>query len=108
LGLVRVTVPAFSAVDVDAVAECRPLLAAARLLVVADPPFGPGNLANLRMAVRAADEGLPTVLLDREPVTERDFTGGEATGLWARLAAVATVVRSEEELEAALPAVVRS
>jgi len=107
LGLVRVTVPAFSSVGDEDVAECAPLLAAARVVVVADPPFGPGNVANLRMALRAAEVGVPIVLLDREPVGERDFTDGVASELWARLSSVAAVVRTEEELAATVAGVPR-
>ena len=71
---------------------------AAHLLVVCDAPFGPGNVENLRLALAAASVGVRTVLLEREPIAERDFTGGEATELWNALRQVATVARSYEEL----------
>jgi hypothetical protein len=71
---------------------------AADLLVVCDAPFGPGNVANLRLALEAASAGQTTYLLERSPIRERDFTDGEATDLWAALRRVAVVVGSYEEL----------
>jgi iron complex transport system ATP-binding protein len=101
LNLLRVSVPAFSPVDPGSSDECLALIRRASVLAVSDPPFGPGNLENLRLALRAADAGIPVVLLDREPIEERDFTHGEATRLWHELRDRATSVRSEEEAVAA-------
>jgi hypothetical protein len=70
-------------------------------VVLCDPPFGPGNLENLRLAVRAADAGSVIVVLDRTPVSERDFTDGEATALWRRVAGRGRQVSTESELVAA-------
>jgi cobalamin transport system ATP-binding protein len=98
LGLLRITVPPFSPIDARSAEDCLSLIRAADLLVVADPPFGQGNLENLRMAVRAAEEGTRTVLLDRVPIQERDFTGGEAGPLWIRLVRAAELIRSAEDL----------
>lgn len=91
LNLVRVSVPPFSTIDPGSAAECRRLMEAADLLVVCDAPFGPGNVANLRIALAAAISGVPTVLLEEVPIARRDFTGGEATELWNALRGVATV-----------------
>lgn len=98
LNLVRVSVPPFSDIDEEAAATCRALMLAADLLLVCDAPFGPGNVANLRLALEGADAGVRTFLLDGSPIEERDFTGGEATALWRELRRSATVVRSYEEL----------
>ena len=98
LNLVRVSVPPFSTIDPDSAEACRALMEAAHLLVVCDAPFGPGNVENLRLALAAASVGVRTVLLEQEPIAERDFTGGEATELWNALRQVATVARSYEEL----------
>jgi len=43
---------------------------------------------------------VPTVLLEQEPIAERDFTGGEATELWNALRRIARVATSYEELAA--------
>jgi iron complex transport system ATP-binding protein len=101
LNVLRVSVPPYSTVDEGASAECWELIREAALVVLCDPPFGPGNLENLRLAVRAADAGSVVVVLDRTPVPERDFTGGEATALWSRVTGRGRLVGTESELVAA-------
>ena len=98
LNLVRVSVPPFSHVDAEAEEACRSLMREADLLVVCDAPFGPGNVANLRLALEAARAGVTTYLVEQVPIEERDFTGGEATDLWSALARAATVVGRYEEV----------
>jgi len=98
LNLARVSVPAFSTIDRESAAACRRLMASADLLVVCDAPFGPGNLENLRLALEAARAGVPTVLLERVPIVERDFAGGAATELWEALRELATVVGDYDEV----------
>jgi iron complex transport system ATP-binding protein len=98
LNLVRVSVPPFSHVDPEAEAACLALMLEAELLVVCDAPFGPGNVANLRLALAAARSGASTYLVEQVPIQERDFAGGEATALWSELRAVATVVGRYDEV----------
>ncbi len=98
LNLVRVSVPPFSDIDAEAERVCRGLMREADLLVVCDAPFGPGNVANLRLALEAARAGVETIVLEQIPVEERDFTRGEAAVTWRELRSFATVVRSYEEL----------
>ena len=102
LGLLRVTVPPFSPVDGRSSADCWELIRAASVVVVADAPFGPGNVENLRLALEAARLGSRTIALDQVPVEERDFTGGWATALWHELSARAETVTTVEELAGAL------
>ena len=98
MNLPRVSVPPFSEIDQAAAEEALALMRAAAVVVVCDAPYGPGNLANLRCALRAARDGVRVVLLQQVPPRERDFTGGEATRLWEALAARAEVVVSYEEV----------
>lgn len=98
LNLLRVSVPAFSDVDASAEDACREMMRVADLLVVCDAPFGPGNVANLRLALQAARGGVATYVVEHTPIETRDFTGGEATELWRALRNVAIVVRGYEEL----------
>jgi iron complex transport system ATP-binding protein len=98
LNLLRVSVPPFSQVDREAEEAVRPMMRDADLLVVCDAPFGPGNLTNLRLALEAAEAGVPTIVLEQVPIEERDFTGGEATALWGRLRGAARTVASYEEV----------
>ena len=102
LNLVRVSVPPFSAIDAESEEACRRLMLEADLLVVCDAPIGPGNVANLGLALETARSGVHTVLREQIPIEERDFTGGEATATWSELRSVATVIRSYEELELVL------
>ena len=74
------------------------LIREAKLIVVCDPPFGPGNVENLRMVLRGARAGIPVLVLERTPIRERDFTGGDATALWLELRGLASVFESEEKL----------
>ena len=98
LNIVRVTVPPFSPVDPRSVADCAELIRGASLLVLCDAPFGPGNVANLHLALDAARSGVRTVLLEESPIEERDFTGGEATAAWRSLHEIARVAANQEAL----------
>jgi iron complex transport system ATP-binding protein len=100
LNLLRVSVPPFSEIDERAAEECRSLIRRASVVVVADAPFGPGNVANLRLALEAARSGAKIVLIEQIPIAERDFTGGEATRLWAELRSVGEAAGSAEDLAA--------
>jgi len=98
LNLLRVAVPAFSPIDRWSSEDCMALIREAKLIVVCDPPFGPGNVENLRMVLRGARAGIPVLVLERTPIRERDFTGGDATALWLELRGLASVFESEEKL----------
>lgn len=98
LNVPRVVVPPFSAIDDRSAGDCWEMIQGAAVLVVCDAPFGSGNIGNLRLAARALAQGVRTILLDRVPIGERDFTDGEATDLWNRLRAGATIAGSEGHL----------
>jgi iron complex transport system ATP-binding protein len=85
-------VPPFSEIDQGSADACRDMIHRADLLVVCDAPYGPGNLANLRIALEAARAGTSTVLFERIPMAERDFAGGRATELWGALREICEVV----------------
>jgi iron complex transport system ATP-binding protein len=70
----------------------------AEVVVVCDAPFGPGNVANLRLALQAASQGTRVVLLEQVPMAERDFTGGVAASLWEELRTHAVVASSYAEI----------
>jgi iron complex transport system ATP-binding protein len=98
LNLVRATIPAFAVIDAAAESECRSLMRAAWAVVMCDPPFGPGNVANLRLAVEALRTGVATYVVGGAPMADRDFTGGEASRLMADLVAGARFVGSAAQV----------
>jgi cobalamin transport system ATP-binding protein len=97
LDVEHVSVPAFSEIDEEAAAAWRSHATAADMIVMCDPPIGPGNVRNLELALEVAAAGTPVVMLDGIPIAERDFTEGRATGLIDELRSRAIVVSSYAE-----------
>jgi iron complex transport system ATP-binding protein len=98
-----VELPPFAPMDVEAVTAVRALAADSQAILVAEVPFGNGNVGNLRAVVQS---GRPLVLVG--DVAGRDFTRGEATALWAQaVAGGARVVSRLDEADAALLALAR-
>ena len=102
LNLLRVTVPVFVPIDPASAAECRAMAVGAAAVLVCDPPFGPGNVENLSIALAAADAGVPMYVVEASPIEDRDFTGGLAARLWRQLTSRGRVGRSAEEVVEAL------
>jgi iron complex transport system ATP-binding protein len=100
LNLLRVSVPPFSDIDAESAEEALALMRAADVVVVCDAPYGPGNLANLRLALDAARTGVRVVVVEQIQMSERDFTGGRASELWAALVDLGTVVRDYSDIRA--------
>ncbi len=85
LNLEVVSVEPFSPISESAYQRAWELMRLSRAVVLTDVPFGRGNLPNLRLAVEAQQNGIPVYALASRPITERDFTDGEATRLWQAL-----------------------
>ncbi|HMC51591.1 MAG TPA: ABC transporter ATP-binding protein [Acidimicrobiales bacterium] len=100
LNLLRVTVPPFSEIDDESAREALDMMRTSTVVVVCDAPYGPGNVANLHIALQAAREGVRVVVVEQVPMTERDFTGGVATGLWEELKRAGSVARSYSDIRA--------
>ena len=94
----HVELPPFAPMDADAEIRVRELADAAGAVVVAEVPFGHGNVANLRAAV---ESGRPVVLVG--DIAGRDFAGGAAETLWA--AALEAGARRTRDLDAAFRAI---
>lgn len=101
LGVTYPLIPPFEPMDDHAVERTQELALAADAIVVADVPFGRGNLANLRAVADAADSGVHVVLIGG--IEGRDFCDGEAAQLWER--AVAAGALPTEDVEAAVAVV---
>ncbi|MGQ9525594.1 MAG: heme ABC transporter ATP-binding protein [Armatimonadota bacterium] len=74
--------PPFCAVTEARAAQNRELAEQADCVLLCDTPFGPGNLANLEVVVDLRKRGMPVVILERKPVSVRDFTDGRASDLY--------------------------
>ncbi len=61
------------------------LIEKAGAVVVANIPFGNGNLKNLEAAGAALGAGIPVIVVEEEPIEERDFTGGLAAALYREI-----------------------
>jgi iron complex transport system ATP-binding protein len=87
LGITFVREAPFTALSDESVRRATELAAAADVLVVADTPFGPGNVANLRIALAQRREGKRVVCVQPADAdfAARDFTGGEAGRIWDEL-----------------------
>jgi cobalamin transport system ATP-binding protein len=102
LNLVRVTVPPFSHIGDEAAMEALGLMRSADVTVVADAPYGPGNMANLTVVLAAVRDGHRVVLMDQVPMRDRDFTGGAASRLWGEISRNAEIAGSYEEVLASV------
>ena len=82
LGIEYVEDAPFSPVSEEANRANIQFIADADAVLIADLPFGSGNVANLKNAVHALDLGKPVAIIGkRESFKERDFTGGEVVRL---------------------------
>lgn len=71
----------------------------ADVVVLTSIPFGYSNLRNLEAAKEALDRGIPTFVIEEEPIEQRDFTEGEAKKHLIELKNMgATFVRKQNEL----------
>ncbi len=84
LGISLVEGSPFQPIGEKAVERNRKLVESSDLLIVTDMPIGEGNLKNLELAEKVAEDK-PVLLVERNPISERDFTGGEAEELYSSL-----------------------
>lgn len=89
-------IPSFAAIDPERHRDNLELIARADCTVVCDMPFGHANLLNLK----AAESARTLVLVEDIPISQRDFTGGEAAVAYEKLRSRAKTVRHEELLAA--------
>lgn len=90
LGLPLVEAMPFAAISEDEHRRNLELVRAADAVVLAEIPFGHGNLPNLEAALAAVDLGLPLFVVGGRS-DQRDYTGGRAGQLFQRVLQGATV-----------------
>ncbi len=77
----------------------RRIMAKADVIIVANLPFGPGNLGNLEDLLVLVRAGKKVILINSTAIKDRDFTGGQGVALWNELVeAGAQLVQSEAEV----------
>lgn len=75
------------------------MISEASTVVLTSVPFGDGNLRNLEAALAAVEMGIPTFVIEEVPIERRDFTGGKAKALLAKLKSKgAEFVKDQNEL----------
>ncbi len=74
----------FSPISDEAHERNLKLIEKAETVILADIPFGYGNLKNLEAALYASELG-KLIVIDRTPIEKRDFTNGRAKELYRRL-----------------------
>jgi iron complex transport system ATP-binding protein len=57
----------------------------ADIIILTNIPFGYGNIKNLEASVIALKKGKTVIVVEENPIEERDFTGGNAQALYRRL-----------------------
>lgn len=82
LQLEHITEQPFSAISEVNFQRASQLARTATVVIIADVPFGAGNLRNLQLAHMALQAGIPVYALCERPIETRDYTGGQATQLW--------------------------
>lgn len=86
LGIEYVEDAPFSPISETAERANLEFIQAADAVVIADMPFGAGNVANLRNAEKALELGKRVAVIGkREGYAERDFAGGGVAGMLSRL-----------------------
>ena len=75
------------------------MISEASTVVLTSVPFGDGNLQNLEAALAAVEMGIPTFVIEEVAIERRDFTGGKAKALLAKLKSKgAEFVKGQNEL----------
>ncbi len=103
LGVEFVPVQAFDGINDSAHEEHIRLVRNCHVALLTDVAFGTGNLRSLEALAEAPRFALASL----EPIASRDFTGGQATGLFERLAPVAAWSEIDS-LVAGLPGIVHA
>lgn len=85
LGIELVEEVPFQSIKAKTYQKNRRLVEAAEVVVVLAIPFGPGNVGNLSQALEARLAGKTVLLVGDDDISQRDFTGGEATKIYQEL-----------------------
>ncbi|MCX5780451.1 MAG: ABC transporter ATP-binding protein [Firmicutes bacterium] len=85
LGVNVIEAPPFCNIGADEVRRNKEMMQQAEWIIMAEIPFGTGNIGNLECVLEHAEKGYPVIVIDNFDIVERDFTGGKAAELYRRL-----------------------
>ena len=91
MGIELVVEAPFNPISDESLSQLREVMLKSKAVVIGPVWVGNGNIANLKIAVEAQQQGIP-VLLAGDSLDDRDFTAGEASGIWAELISRGAVV----------------
>lgn len=90
----------FSPISLEKHRENLRLIKESDLVILADVPFGKGNLKNLESALFAAQKGVPVYIYEGTEISLRDYTGGEAIEIFQKVKELgAKEIKREKELQ---------
>jgi len=84
LGVSMVENSSFTKISEEAAKENEKMAKASDLIIITDMPFGNGNIKNLELAAKMVEEK-PILQVGDTPISERDFTEGEAMEIFREL-----------------------
>lgn len=87
--------PPFAPISSDFAEENKQMIEASHWTILCSVPFGKDNLLNLKAAAQAKN----LLIVEDQPIEERDFTQGEATEIYNSLKERAVVLSSHEVTE---------
>jgi len=74
LKILSVSDPPFSAITDKAHEANLAMIKNANIVILTDVPFGLGNIKNIEAAIEAVKIGIPTYVIEEDPIENRDFT----------------------------------
>ncbi len=80
LGIDFIEAPPFDSISEDQILKNNNYLEKTDLIIVANVPFGPGNLSNLKSVLEYSYKA--KILLNDKEIISRDYTGGQAVDIW--------------------------
>lgn len=97
LQLEIVDVPPFTPVSPESCRINLEMMLRSDAVILASVPFGPANLPNLKTLLAAVEREIPVIVVEQEPIANRDYTGGAATRMYRKLVGSSLAVVQEPE-----------
>jgi len=85
LGVSMIDAPPFCAIGAEEMRRNKELMQKAECVIMAEIPFGTGNIGNLESVLEQAEKGAPVIIIDNADIADRDFTDGKAAELYRQL-----------------------